>query len=514
MSTRLKMTAKNAFWSYFSMGVSFVLQFISRTVFIYFLGEGYLGINGLFSNVLGVLSFAELGIGTAINFSLYKPVAEHDVEKIKSYMYYYKWAYRAIALIVCVLGIVLIPFLDILVTDPGNVGNITVYYCIYLFNTVTSYFVSYKYSLVNAEQKNYIYTNVNLIITASTIVVQIISLVIWKNFLVYLLVAAGFGVFQKIFVSIYFDKLYPYLRDKNVKKLSKDEKNTLVSKVKALVVHKIGDVSVHQTDNIIVSAFVSTKMVGLLSNYNLIISTVSSCINILFNSVTGSLGNMVATETKEYQYQIFKKYRFVGFWFYGFTAIALSILMSPFITLWIGDSMVVDTLTINLIVLDYYMIGQRICLNNIKSAAGVFEPDKYVALLQAVVNLVTSILFVKLIGLPGVYVGTIIQGTLSSILKPVLSYKILFGKSSRYYFIDSVRYGSAALFAYVICFLLSQRILADITIINFGIMIILVALVPNIIFAFAFHKDKEFKYLVGIAKNMLYKKKLRANRKG
>ena len=123
---------------------------------------------------------------------------------------------------------------------------------------------------MNAEQKNYIYTNVNLIITASTIVVQIISLVIWKNFLVYLLVAAGFGVFQKIFVSIYFDKLYPYLRDKNVKKLSKDEKNTLVSKVKALVIHKIGDVSVHQTDNIIVSAFVSTKMVGLLSNYNLI----------------------------------------------------------------------------------------------------------------------------------------------------------------------------------------------------------------------------------------------------
>lgn len=506
MSTRLRMTAKNAFWSYFSMGVSFVLQFISRTVFIYSLGEGYLGINGLFSNVLGVLSFAELGIGTAINFSLYKPVAEHDVEKIKSYMYYYKWAYRVIAFIVCVLGIVLIPFLDILVTDPGNVGNIKIYYCIYLFNTVTSYFVSYKYSLVNAEQKNYIYTNVNLIISASSIAVQIVSLIIWKNFLVYLLVAAGFGIFQKIFVSIYFDKLYPYLRDKNVEKLSKDEKNTLISKVKALVIHKIGDVSVHQTDNIIVSAFVSTKMVGLLSNYNLIISTISSCINILFNSVTGSLGNMVATETKEYQYQIFKKYRFVGFWFYGFTAIALSILMTPFITLWIGDRMVVDALTINLIVLDYYMIGQRICLNNIKSAAGVFEPDKYVALLQAVVNLITSILFAKLIGLPGVYVGTIIQGTLSSILKPILSYKLLFGKSSRYYFIDSARYGGVVLCAYVICYILRQKVLENITVINFTIMVILVGIIPNIIFAIAFHKDVEFKYLIEIAKSVVNRK--------
>ena len=158
MGNRLKMTARNAFWSYFSMGVSFVLQFISRTVFIYYLGEGYLGINGLFTNVLGVLSFAELGIGTAINFSLYKPVAEQNIEKIKAYMFYYKWAYRIIALIVSILGVVLIPFLDILVTDPGDVGNITVYYCIYLFNTVTSYFVSYKYSLVNAEQKKlYLY---------------------------------------------------------------------------------------------------------------------------------------------------------------------------------------------------------------------------------------------------------------------------------------------------------------------------------------------------------------------
>ena len=295
MSSRLKMTARNAFWSYFSMFVSFGLQFISRTVFIYCLGEEYLGINGLFSNVLGVLSFAELGIGTAINFCLYKPVAENNIEKIKSYMWYYKWAYRTIAVIITIIGLALIPFLNVLVKDPGNVGNIVIYYLIYLFNTVTTYFVSYKYSLVNAEQKNYIYTNVNLIISISTIIIQVIALVIWKNFLIYLLVAAIFGVFQKIFICIYFNRLYPYLKEKNIEKLTKQEKSILITKIKALVIHKIGDVSVHQTDNIIVSAFVSTKMVGLLSNYNLFISTVSSCINVLFNSVTGSLGNLVAT---------------------------------------------------------------------------------------------------------------------------------------------------------------------------------------------------------------------------
>ena len=503
MPSRLKMTARNAFWSYISMIVSLLLQFASRTAFIYYLGEGYLGINGLFSNILGVLSFAELGIGTAINFSLYKPVAENNTEKIKAYMYYYKCAYRVIALIVAVLGLALIPFLDVLVTDPGNVGNITVYYIIYLFNTVSSYFVSYKYSLVNAEQKNYIYTNINLILSAIMTVIQIISLLVWKSFLAYLLVSAIFGFSQKIFISKYFDKLYPYLKEKNVQKLTSAEKDTLITKIKALIIHKIGDVSVHQTDNIIVSAFVSTKMVGLLSNYNLLISTVSSCINVLFNSVTGSLGNMVATESKEYQYAVFKKYRFIGFWFYGFTATALGILMTPFITLWIGGRMAVDTVVVNLLVIDYYMIGQRICLNNIKSAAGIYEPDKYVALLQAIVNLVSSIALVKLIGLPGVYVGTLIQGTLSTILKPILSYKVMFGVSSRYYFIDSLKYGSAVIISYLICNIIKNCILSNVTIMNFICMMAVVVVVPNAVVVLLFHKRSEFRVMVSTARRIV-----------
>ena len=451
MESRLKKSARNAFWSYISMIISFVLSFVSRTIFVYTLGETYLGVSGLFSNVLGVLSFAELGIGTAFGFSLYKPVAENDIGKIKSYMHYYKWAYRVIASVVVVIGLSIMPFLKYVINDPGDVGNIYVYYLIYLFNTVSSYFVSYKFSLVNAEQKNHIYTKVNMAISFSTTIIQSISLLVCRNFLVYLLVAAVFGLFQKVFVSIYFDKLYPYLKTRDFEKLSKDEKDTLVTKVKALIIHKIGEVSVHQTDNIIVSAFVNTRMVGLLSNYNLITSTVSGCISILFNSVTGSLGNLVAIESKAHQYTVFKRYRFVGFWFYGFTSIAMAILSSPFIALWLGEKMIVDQLVINLILINYYMIGHRICLNNFKSAAGMYEQDKYVALLQAIVNLSVSIVMVKIIGLPGVYVGTVIQGLISTIIKPVVSYKALFGISSKFYFIDSVKYGIAVGVAYLLC---------------------------------------------------------------
>ena len=499
------MTLRNAFWSYFSMIVSLIIQFISRTVFIYYLGENYLGINGLFSNVLGVLSFAELGIGTAMNFSLYKPVAENNREKIKSYMLYYKWAYRAIAAIVAVLGIILVPFLSYLVKDPGNIGNITIYYLIFLFNTVTSYFVSYKYSLVNAEQKNYIYTNINLLISLTSTIIQIISLILWKSYLAYLLVAAVFGLIQKIFISKYLDNLHPYLKETNVDRLSKEEEQTLITKVKALIIHKIGDISVHQTDNIIVSAFVSVKMVGLLSNYNLIINTINSCINVLFNSVTGSLGNLIATESKQKQYEVFCTYRFIGFWFYGFSSIALMVLLSPFITLWIGDTMVVDDLVIGLIVLNYYMIGHRICLNNFKSASGTFEPDKYIALIQAIVNLVASIIFVKLIGLPGVYWGTIIQGTISSIAKPILVYKGLFGVSSKEYFLDSIKYGAAVFIAFIFCWTCRVYLLNTVSVMKFIIMLGIVIIVPNIMFAVFFRKRKEFSYVKSFPLKVLNK---------
>lgn len=502
MDSRINMTFRNAFWSYFSMIASLVIQFISRTVFIYCLGETYLGINGLFSNVLGVLSFAELGIGTAMNYSLYKPVAKGNREKIKSYMLYYKWAYRIIAAVVSVLGAALLPFLPYLVKDPGNVGNIRVYYLIFLFNTVTSYFVSYKYSLVNAEQKNYIYTNVNLVITLTQTLAQIITMVIWHDYLLYLVIGAGFGLFQKIFVGKYLNHLYPYLRDKHAEKLSKEEERTLIQKVKALVIHKIGDISVHQTDNIIVSAFVNVRAVGLISNYNLIIGTVSSCISVLFNSVTGSLGNLVATESKEHQYEVFCVYRFIGFWFYGFTSVALLTLLTPFITLWIGERMAVDEVVIALIVLDYYMIGHRICLNNIKVAAGSFERDKYVALLQAVVNLIASVLLVKSIGLRGVYIGTIMQGAISSVVKPLVTYRDLFGKSSALYFADSLRYGAAVAASLAICLWLRTAVLSVITVDRFAAMMVMVTIVPNLLFIMAFHRRREFQYVWNLGKQI------------
>ncbi|MDE7360102.1 MAG: polysaccharide biosynthesis protein, partial [Lachnospiraceae bacterium] len=234
---RIQKAGKNIIFGYISNLVILLVNFIQRTVFIYVLGRTLSGVNGVYTDVLSVLSLTELGIGTALNYSLYKPVAERNIEKIKSYMRFYKKAYLTIAGVIAVLGIAISPFLRYILKNPGNltVGELTLYYYLFLFNTVISYFVTYKYSLVNAEQKNYIQTNITTLTKLATATVQIAVLLLFRNFLFYLLAQSVVELLQKIFVTVYLDRLYPYLRDKDVKKLTAEETQVVATKTKALI---------------------------------------------------------------------------------------------------------------------------------------------------------------------------------------------------------------------------------------------------------------------------------------
>ncbi len=498
--SRVRLTFKNMRYGFLSQFVSLFIKFVSRTIFIHTLGIQYLGVNGLFTNVLGVLSLAELGIGTAMNYSLYKPVAQDDVETIKSLMYFYRKAYRIIALVITVLGFALLPFLDILIKDPGDVGDISVYYLIFLFNTVSTYFVSYKFSLINAKQQNYIFSLVNTITSSITVVVQIVILLVMHSFLWYLLSASIIGLVQKIFIHFYLNRKFPFLTDKDVRIPTKQELAPIKKNIIALFIHKIGDVGVHQTDNIIISAFINVATVGIMSNYNLIISAVTGFVSIIFNSATASFGNLIATESKDKQYQVFLVYRFIAFWLYGFTAIGFYMLLSPFITLWLGDSMTIPDGTLLLIVVNHYLMGHRITINNMKSAGGVFQQDAYVAIVQTVVNLVVSIVLVRRIGLPGIYIGTVVQGLLSTVIKPIIVYRVLFNKSPSLYFISGVKYATVVVIAGLICVLIKPLIVPTVTIGNFLLLAICVAIIPNVVFFLAFRRSQEFGSIVGIVK--------------
>lgn len=495
---RIHQAGKNIIFGYLSNFVILLMNFIQRTVFIMVLGRTLLGVNSIYTNVLNVLSLAELGIGTALNYSLYKPVANKDIEKIKSYMRFYKKAYLSIGAVITVIGIAISPFLKYILKNPGNysIRDLTVYYFIFLFNTVITYFVAYKYSLPNAEQKNYIQTNVTTITKIVTVLVQIIVLVVTRNFLLYLLAQSFVELAQKIFVSIYLNKMYPYLRDKEIQKLSEEETKIVATKTKALMLHKIGDVARLQTDTIIISSFVNVDTSGVVANYTYIITYVGNFVNIIFSSVVSGFGNLVATESKEKQYQVFKVYRFFACWLFGFGAVGFWHLLTPLIGgLWLDESWVIGSTVVTLLAVDFYFKGGRSVLENFKIAAGVFEQDRYLPLIQGGLNLVLSIILVQRIGVAGVYVGTLVSGILANFIRPVIIYRVCFDRKAWSYFADSVRYIAVILGIAVINIPIRYLVMKETNLLTFGIMVVIITVIYNGIFFLAFHKTEEFAYL-------------------
>ena len=506
---RVQSAARNIVFGYIGNLTTQILGFVLRSIFIAHLGDTLNGVNDLYTSLLSVLSMAELGVGTALNYSLYGPVARKDYEKIKSYMLLYRKAYRVIGLVIGAAGLLVSPFLPYLVKQPEGVSvrDMTLYYFIFLFNTVSSYFVAYKYSLVNAEQKNYIQTNVITVTKMITVTLQIGVILATRNFYLYLLTAAFVELIQKIFVSDYLNRRYPYLKDRNVARLSREETGEVVQKTKALMFHKIGDVARLQTDSMIISSFINVTLVGYVGNYNMILTSVSNFVNIIFNSVLSSFGNLIATESKDKQYQMFRVYRFFACWIYGFSAVGFFLLLTPLIILWpsVGPGKTLPATVVGLILTDYYFKGDRIVLSNFKTAAGVFEQDKYLALLQGAVNLVISIALVQKIGLSGVYVGTIVSGLIANVTKPFIIYKACFDRDAKAYFVDSVKYLTVILGILAVLAGVKSAVLQEITVLGFAGMFVLVVIVFNGVFLLLFGRTEEFGYLWGIVRKKLGK---------
>ncbi len=496
---RIQKAGKNIIFGYISNLVILLVNFIQKTVFIYVLGRTLSGVNGVYTDVLSVLSLTELGIGTALNYSLYKPVAERDIEKVKSYMRFYKKAYLTIAGVIAVLGLAISPFLKFILKNPGNltVRELTLYYYLFLFNTVISYFVTYKYSLVNAEQKNYIQTNITTLTKLATATVQIAVLLLFRNFLFYLLAQSAVELLQKIFVTVYLNRMYPYLRDKDVKKLTAQETQVVATKTKALICHKVGDVARLQTDKIIISSFVSVDTAAVVDNYVYIITYVGNFVNIIFDSVIAGFGNVVATESKEKQYLLFKVYRFFACWLFGFGAVGFFHLLTPFIgSVWLRDeSWTLPGITVTLLVMDFYLKGGRTVLLNFKIASGLFEQDRFLPLIQGAVNLVVSVVLVMKIGVTGVYVGTLVSGILANLIRPGIIYRVCFDRKAGAYFKDSVKYIGVILAVGAAITPLRHVVMGEVTIFTFALMVVLITLLYNLVFLAVFHKAEEFSYL-------------------
>ena len=484
-----------------------VLGFASRTVFIYFLGVKYLGINGLYSQVLSMLSLTELGFGTALLVNMYKPVAENDREKTLQLLDFYKRAYRIIAVVVMCIGLCLLPVLQYIVKGAEEVSlfNLRLYFLLYLASTVAGYFVSYKFTYVNALQKNYLGTNFSTVTNCITIIIQCIVIWLSKSFLLYLLANTVLVVGSKIVKAFYFNKKFAILKEHPQKRLSREERKPIYTEVKNRAIHQFSTVAVHSTDNIIISTLtgLGVTAVGLVSNYSLIISSVMGFIGIFFASLTTSFGNLVATSTSEYYRKTFLDLNFVNFWLYGFCSIAFLVLIPPFITLWLGESFLVDAYSFLLIVLNNYLMGQFTVYNNAREAKGNFGKDKWMSLSEALINLVVSMICAHYLGLVGVYIGTIASKVFYTIARPIVTYRFMMDKSPWDYFSRFIKYFVATVFAGAVTYFVCSHVLVTVNIWTFLFAAVVVAALPNMIFLALFFRDAEFKSVVKRALNII-----------
>ena len=289
--SRILESQYNLIFSLINNLVLTIFGFLTRTVFVHSLGSNYLGLNGLFTNILSLLSLAELGIGSAITFSLYKPIAENDNEKIKSLMGLYKDSYRIVGGIILAVGLALTPFLKYIVNlDSGIEINYYVIYLMFLTNSVISYwFFAYRSVIIYANQEGYITTKIETIFNFVRYVLQFIALLAFENYYLYLLLPIISGIVKNIIVSNVAGKRYPVINEKNIEPLGKEERNKIFQNVFALSLFRISGVVYGATDNIIISRWLGTSIVGIVSNFTMIIQIVTSYINMLFQSMYASV---------------------------------------------------------------------------------------------------------------------------------------------------------------------------------------------------------------------------------
>ena len=491
--SRTKNTIQNVKTGAIVQIVNKIMAFVVRTVFIKMLNTEYLGVNGLFTNVLTILSFAELGIGTAIIFNMNKPVAENDKEKIKSLMDLYRKSYNMIGILVFVLGLFVIPFMNIIVKDAPNIKeNLVIIYFLFLFNTASSYFFTYKKSIIYAHQKQSIINNIDSIFYLAKSILEIIFLVLTRNFIVYLTIQILGTLIENIIISIKADKMYPYLKEKNVKRLSENESKNIFENVKSLVIYKFGGVIMNGTDNILISSLVNVSTVGICSNYILIISSVKAIIFSALNGVTASVGNLNAVGNSKQKEKIFYLITFVNYIVYSFCAVAFIVLLNPFIELWLGKEYVLEISISIALAVSFFIEGLRNPGYTYRTTLGLFEKAKSTPYIGAITNIILSILLCKCFGVVGIFVATSIAQLVSySWIDPYLIHKYEFKTPVSKYF--KKYFGYAIMFTIIVSLtLLISKLITINGVGGFILKAIVVCIVPNLINLLIYYKTEEF----------------------
>lgn len=505
LENRSNKSTKNLLYGIIAQLVQSVFPFIARTVFIYTLGQSYLGISSLFTSILTVLSLAELGLGNTVIYTLYKPVAERDHEKIIALINFYKVVYSCVAITVIFIGIGLIPFLKYLINLPDGIEHLYLYYILYVLNSALSYLFVYKTAVIDADQKRYIiskYTTISMVLLYIT---QIVSLLLFHSFLFYLLIQISFSVGQNMILSSKADKLYQ-LNEKGVTKLTNDEKKKIFADTKAMLLYKLGGTFLNSTDSVYISALVSTITVGLYANYTILENFLNKFINLIYDALIASIGNLNATESMEKKKFIFDILTVLFIWIGTIGCIGYFTTVNHIISIWLGESFCIDGFSVGALTLRFYLPIVLYPIWMYRNTTGVFRDTQGILIYAGVLNLILSYILGIKFGLAGILFATSLSRMLTSFwYEPKILYKKVFLNYNVKEYFKKVFFSFLIILSTIflikrIELMYSTNIFKCLTIEIFTSIMI-----PSFVFWIKYYRTNEMNYLIATIKRIIKK---------
>ncbi len=497
--SRTQNAMRNISFSLVCRLVDFIFNFVVRIIFVRLLGEEILGINGLFTNILTWLSLADLGFGTAMSFSFYKPLAEQDEKKLAALTHFYRKVYTTIMISVLIIGLSLVPFLNLFIKMDNPIPHLTAYYIILLLNTTFSYLFVYKSSILRADQNEYMISMCSTIFNILKAITQIIVLLFYRDYRLFLIIQVIFTILNNLFVSHVADKKYPFL-SKRVD-LNKKEKKSIYQNVSAVLLYKISATLLNGTDNVLISMIVGTVYVGYYSNYLFAINSITGFISIIFSSIYGSLGNLLHDRNARKNETVFNSLVYFGYFIGCVTSACFIAVFNDYIRIFFGSQYLLSSATVLAIVGNFYL--SCICqpIWTFRETAGVFKKVKYVMVCTAFINLILSIILGYIWGVFGIIFASAIARLVTYFwYEPVLLYRDIFKNDVHFYFQKIFKYFVITLISLIPAFIMM-------TMCRDNMMLLVIKLVISglgslILFVLLTRKDTSLKNI----KNIIFQK--------
>ena len=490
---RIKNATRNIVFGGVLKAYQIMVPFLMRTAMIYLMGVQYLGLNSLFTSILQVLNLAELGVGSAMIYSMYKPIAEDDNTMICALMKLYRNYYRVIGLVIAVIGCALTPFIPKLISGDVPDGlNIYILYLLNLGATVLSYWLyAYKNSILQAHQRTDVVSKVTLVTNTIQYGLQLLVLWVFRNYYLYVIVLLATQALTNITTAMCVDRIYPQFRPQG--QIATEEKKEINNRIKDLFTSKIGSIIYDSADTIVISSFLGLTALAIYQNYFYILNAITGLITVVFSACTAGIGNSIVVETKEKNYKDLNKFTFIICWGAGFCAVCLLCLYQPFMELWVSKDLMLSSSAVFCFVVYFFVRQLNSLFNTYKDASGMWHEDRFRPLVAALTNLVLNLILVQFIGLYGILISTVLAiicvgmpWLLHNLFTVIFEKKYLLGYLRKLLYYCCVIIVSCIV-TYFVCSKINVGLVA--TLVIRGLICVIL---PNLIYLFAYYKKIEF----------------------